>query len=489
MPLTPLTAPLTAIVDIGSNSVRLVVYDGPRRAPGVVFNEKVMAGLGGTLERGGALDPAAVAIAMRALARFASVTRAMGVVQVRTVATAAVRDASDGDAFIAAAAELGYDVEILSGEAEARAAGLGVISAIPEADGIVGDLGGGSLELVRVKQGAVLGHISLPLGVLRLPTIRAKSRGSLDRAVGRMLAKSGWSTADRDLPFYLVGGSWRALARLHMHLTGYVLPVLHHYEMPPTAAVRLLRAVARIDRKKLRAIETLSSARIPALGDAAALLATLSRTLGSSRLVISAFGLREGLMFSELDPQECKEDPLIAAARLAGARLGRFDEHGDVLARWIAPLFPAEDIGNARLRHAACLLGDVAWAATPEFRAERGLDAALHGAFVGIDARGRAMVAQALFTSFGGGLMAPPVVMQLATPEECARAAAWGMAMRLGQRLSGGVSGPLARSRLALSDRALTLSLTDEDTPLYGDAVERRHRQLAALIGRAAVLG
>jgi exopolyphosphatase / guanosine-5'-triphosphate,3'-diphosphate pyrophosphatase len=482
-------SPLTAIIDIGSNSVRLVVYSGPRRAPATVFNEKVTAGLGGSLEKGGALDPKAVEVALRGLARFRSVTDAMGVATVRTVATAAVRDASDGAKFIAAAAARGIDIELISGEQEAHAAGQGVISAIPEADGIVGDLGGGSLELVRVKGGAVLDQISLPLGVLRLPAIRTKSRGALDSAVKKMIAKAGWKNIERDLPFYLVGGSWRALARLHMHLTDYPLPVLHHYAMPPQAAVRLVRAVSRIDRKALRAIESLSSTRIPALGDAAALMATLTRQLGSRTLIVSAFGLREGLLYDELTTEQCAEDPLIAATRAAGARQGRFDEHGDLLARWVAPLFANESASDARLRHAACLLGDVAWAASPEFRAERGLEVALHGNWVGIDARGRAMVGQALSASFGGGLMASPVVTQLASPEELARASVWGLAMRLGQRMSGGVAGPLSISRLTLDDNALTLVLPEDRQALYGEAVERRHRQLAALLGRVAVLG
>jgi exopolyphosphatase / guanosine-5'-triphosphate,3'-diphosphate pyrophosphatase len=482
------TGLLTAVIDIGSNSVRLVVYDGPRRAPATVFNEKVSAGLGGSLERGGALDPKSVDVALRGLARFRTVTTAMGVPTVRTVATAAVRDAIDGAAFMQRAAALGIDIELLSGEDEARAAGLGVISAIPMADGIVGDLGGGSLELVRVKDGAVLDRISLPLGVLRLPAIRAKGRRALDSTVKKMIAKAGWKGVERDLPLYLVGGSWRALARLHMHLTDYPLPVLHNYAMPPQAAVRLLRAVSRIDRKALKSIGSISSSRIPALGDAAALLATLTRLFGSKSLIVSAFGLREGLLYAALDETLRAQDPLIAAARAAGARQGRFDEHGDLLARWIAPLFVTETPEDARLRHAACLLGDVAWAASPEFRAERGLDVALHGNWVGVDARGRAMIGHALAASFGGGTVPTPVVAQLASPEELARAATWGLAMRLGQRLSGGVAGPLRQCDVSLDNVALRLHVPATERAIYGEAVERRHRQLAQTMNRQAVV-
>ena len=460
-----------AIIDIGSNSVRLVVYDGPARAPATLFNEKVAAGLGKGLGNGSALDRRAAEQALRALARFRAVTQAMGVTNVRTVATAAMRDASDGARFIVRAATLGLTVELLSGEDEARASGLGVVAAFPGVDGIVGDLGGGSLELVRVHGGAVHERVSLPLGVLRLSVLR-NGRGALDRAVGRLIAKSGW-VAPRRLPFYLVGGSWRALGRLHMHLTDYPLPVLQGYAMPPEAAVRLVRALGRMDKKRLRTIEGLPTGRIATLDDAAALLATLTRLLGSSALIVSAFGLREGLIYDSLPPATRAQDPLIAAAHAAGALLGRFPEHGDMLADWIAPLFEEETAELARLRHAACLLGDVAWLANPELRAERGLDIALYGNWVGIDARGRAMVAHALYVSFGGGLVPAPLVAALASADDCAMAAGWGLAMRLGQRLYGGVAGPLATTRLAMTANVLTLTLLPADHVLYGEAVER----------------
>lgn len=477
-----------AIIDIGSNSVRLVIYNGPPRAPAVLFNEKVSAGLGRGLGNGAALDAGAVKQALRALERFAAVARSMGVKDIRTVATAAVRDASDGQKFLSDVAELGLSVDLLSGDQEACASGFGVISAFPEANGIVGDLGGGSLELVRIKDGAVHERVSLPLGVLRLAAM-GHGRGMIDRQVRKIVSKSGWKSSGEGLSFWLVGGSWRALARLHMHLTDYPLPVLHGYAMPPEAASRLVRAIGRMDRKRLKDIEALPSGRIAALGDAAVLLATLTKVLGSSALVVSAYGLREGLIYQDLEADQRKRDPLIESARAAGTMLGRFPEHGDLLAEWIAPLFAHENARCARLRHAACLLGDVGWMANPELRAERGLDIALFGNWVGIDPAGRAMIAHALFTSFGGGNTPAPTVAALTSPEECAKAAAWGLAMRLGQRLSGGVAGPLEVTRLSIDAKAVTLHLKAEDDALYGEAVERRHKQLAAMLGRVVARG
>lgn len=477
-----------AIIDIGSNSVRLVVYEGSARLPAILFNEKVMPGLGRALNETGAIDPSALAAARAALARFALLAREMQVSELRTVATAAVRDASNGNALIEAAAALGLEVELLSGEEEAMASGMGVLSGIPDADGVVGDLGGGSLELVRVVAGTVTDRISFPLGVLRIGAIRAEGKGALDRRVGKLLEEAGWKGRGKDLPFYLVGGSWRALARLDMHRSDYPLPVVHQYPLSLSRIAELRELVNTRPRSALKAIPDVSSARVATLPDATALLASVARHLGSSGAVVSAYGLREGLLFQRLTAKQRREDPLIVAARDEGERLGRFAEHGDLLEAWIAPLFGGESAELARLRHAACLLADVGWRANPEFRAERGMEIALHGNWVAIDAAGRAVLAQALYTSLGGGVGCPEPLARLADPAALDRARRWGLAIRLGQRLSGGVAAPLKRSRLVLEEDAVTLVIEERDEALYGEPVEKRHKALAAAFGREPVL-
>ena len=477
-----------AIIDVGSNSIRLVVYEGPARLPAVIFNEKVMAGLGRSLGETGAIDAAALATARGALARFALLVREMKVADVRTVATAAVRDASNGAALIGEIEALGLTPELLSGEEEALASGQGVLSAIPDADGIVGDMGGGSLELVRIGGGAVQERVSFPLGVLRIAAIRARGKGALDREVARLLSAAGWKGAGIGLPLYLVGGSWRALARLDMHLTGYPLPVIHGYRMGGEDIARLGRTLAHVGRGTLRAIPNLSAGRVPTLGDAGALLGVLMKHLGSSATITSAFGLRDGLLYGRLDAATRALDPLIVAAREEGRRLGRFPEHGDRLDDWIAPLFAEDAPDLAQLRRAACLLADVGWRANPEFRAERGVEIALHGNWVAIDARGRAMLAQALFTALGGGIESPDPLGRLADAAALDRARHWGLAMRLGQRLSGGVEAPLQRSWLVIDEARVRLCLPPEDRALYGETVERRHKALAGAMDRAAEL-
>ncbi|MEP7008290.1 MAG: Ppx/GppA family phosphatase [Sphingomonas bacterium] len=484
----PVAEPRTGIIDIGSNSIRLVVYQGPERLPAVLFNEKVMAGLGRGLAETGAISESALELAGEALARFAAVANEMEVTRLRTVATAAVREANNGHQLLETVRSLGLQVELLSGEQEATAAGLGVLSAIPDADGIVGDLGGGSLELVRVSGGKVRERVSFPLGVLRIGAIRAKGQGALERLVFKALKEAEWYGKGRGLPLYLVGGSWRGLARLDMHLNSYPLPVIHQYSMAPAAIARMGRTISHVPKSWLRAIPGLSSGRASTLGDAAALLAVLLKHLGTETTIVSAFGLREGLLFEDLNEELRAEDPLIVAARDEGQRHGRFAEHGDLLDRWIAPLFTGDTPAHARLRLMACLLADVGWRANPEFRAERGVEIALHGNWVAIDAHGRAVVAQALFTSLGGGTTIPAPLDTLASPAELKRATSWGLAMRLGQRLSGGLAGPLQRSQLSDDGEVVTLHVSPNDLALYGDAVERRHAALALALGREPIV-
>ena len=473
-----------AIIDIGSNSVRLVVYGGPARAPFALYNEKLLAGLGKGLDQGGALSERAMTASLQALARFRHLLDMMGVTDVQVVATAAVREASNGAVFLQSVADLGFSPRVLSGEEEAMAAGYGVISTIADADGIAGDLGGGSLELVRIRAGEVLGKLSLPLGSLKIPALRQLGPNGLSRALAQMVkGHEAWLREGEGRPFYMVGGSWRTLARLHMHKTGYPLPILSSYEMASHQASRLMRMTAQIDKSIAKEIPSISASRVGGLNDSAALLAALVRLIRPARLVTCANGLREGLLFQRLSKSERAMDPLLEEARAEGARLGRFQEHGRVIHTWIQPLFTEEAVADARVRHAACLLGDVAWQANPEFRAERGVDLALHGGWTGASHRDRALLAMALHASFGGGEITPKPILELISPEDRAMAKSWGLAIRLAQRLSGGTAEALQHSQLVRQADKLVLTIAPSHAVLASDQVQRRLKSLAGHLG------
>lgn len=473
-----------AIVDIGSNSIRLVVYDGPARTPVVLFNEKVSAGLGAALSSTGRIDDAAMERGVAALVRFSCLATAMEVSDLRCIATAAVREAENGQILVRRAKEeADMDVEVLSGEEEGRAAAFGVLSAIPDADGIVADLGGGSLELAHVKDGAVQEVVSLPLGVLRLSSIRQKGKTTLRKYVAKALKDAGWDKVVLGQPLYLVGGSWRALAHLDMQLSHFPLPVIHNYRIDPKRAPYLLRVAAQMGKTGISQIPAISSSRAATLGDAAALLAVLVRQLETGSLVVSAHGLREGLLFERLDEKERALDPLLVAAEAEGEAQGRFAGHGVLIDNWISGLFEDEPAEWRRIRRAACLLGDVGWRANPDFRAERGLEIALHGNWVGIDGTGRALLGQALHANFGGGPGMVQELVGLASWEALQRAIQWGLAIRLAQRLSGGVAEPLRNAAISRAGDSLLLTLAPSHACLRGETINRRLKHLGQVMG------
>ncbi|MFM5883942.1 MAG: Ppx/GppA family phosphatase [Novosphingobium sp.] len=477
-----------AIVDIGSNSIRLVVFGGAARAPATLFNEKITAGLGRGVVPGGTLDPEASAQALKGLARFAALLRLMAPDTLRVVATAAVRTAADGPEFLAAVRALGLPAELLDGDDEAVAAGFGVISANPEACGIVADMGGGSLELVRVAGGMVHERVSLPFGVIPVGAIRAGGPGQLRKALNKALRPLAWVKQVKSQTLHVVGGGWRALARFHMYHTDWPLPVLGNYSFPAGDARWLKEHVRSAGAQALAAIPGISATRAAQLDDAAALLVALTRELAPERVEVSTYGLREGLLFQALAPDIRALDPLIEDVRhTVGGQL-QVAAYPDALLRWSDGVFPEEPGHLRRLRHAACLIAATGWAANPDFRAIAGEDMALHGHWIGIDAAGRAIVAMALHVALGGDPDAPPsLLVQLAAASDLERARAWGLAFRLAQRIGGGSPQALDEVPIAMAaDGDLVLRVPRADAALIDANCERRLTRLALALDRPA---
>ena len=469
-----------AIIDIGSNSIRLVVFGGAVRAPVVLYNEKLMAGLGRGVVATGRLDPGAIKVALAGLARFARLVGAMELDALDVVATAAVREAQNGPEFLDAVCALGLPARILDGGGEARAAGYGVIAGLPSADGVVADLGGGSLELVRVAGGEVHESASFPLGAMRVTSLRTKGPVKLKRAVAQAVRSLPWRGEVAGKPLYLVGGSWRTLARLHMHLAQFPLPVIANYSFPASDVARMRRSLAATGLPALKAVPGMKSSRLPQLGDAGALLAELIAALQPDSCVVSAFGLREGLLFERLDAEERARDPLIEGARFMAGSQQQVPGFSDALCGWLDQLFGDEPPELTRLRNAVCLLRGTGWSSNPEFRALGGEEMALHGNWVGITTAERAAMAMALFVGMGGsGDAPPPILARLADAELLARARAWGLAMRLAQRIAGGAPALLDATRLARQDGALVVTLPPGTAVLIDNTLERRAARLA----------
>ena len=475
-----------AVIDIGSNTIRLVVYAGWPRAPLPIYNEKSRVKLGACLAGNGEIDKATMKKALAALARFETLARTMQVNSLRVVATAATREAKNGHELVEKAAALGINVEVLDGDAEATAAGYGVLSDNPLANGYVGDLGGGSLELIRISDGKLGARVSLPLGTLRHDILTGKSPKQITQMLRNDIAKTMGKRAfpmETGLPFYMIGGSWRSFARLHMHATGYPLTILSNYEMLPEVPETLAPLVQ--DRDALIQSNVVAAGRIAELPGAAALLGGIVGLLKPRKLVTSIYGLREGLLYEQLTPAERKQDPLIASARFEGERLGRFPFHGDALADWIAPVFAGQSAHDARLCRAACLLSDSVWNVNPEYRADHALGLALDGSWPGVSASDRAVIAAALWTVHAGKRTLPEMLPALAKPGALAQAVIWGLAIRLAHRLDGGTGGALADSRIDGDGATLKLHLRGSAVRLQSNSVLRRLQALGEALGHA----
>lgn len=479
-----------AIIDIGSNSVRLVAYEGCTRSPASLFNEKALCGLGRGVASTGMMDGKAVDSALAALRRFRGLCDVMQITDIRALATAAVRDAANGEDFVREAGRiLGCPVSVLNGAREAELSALGVASGFWRPDGVVGDMGGGSLELVEVTRGALRPGLSLRLGGFAL---QDASGGSLKKAadLARVaLANAPQIGALHGRTFYAVGGTWRALARLHMEQTGYPLHVMHAYAISPREMLDFCRMVQRLDVTALEAIGVISPARRPLLAYGALLMEQIIRRGKPSSIMISPSGVREGLLYEGLPPEIQEQDPLLTTAAELNWLRSRSPRHGEELQDWVGGLFDSlhfeETEEEARIRAAACLVSDICWRAHPDYRGEQALKLLSQATYTGITHPERAFIAFANYIrheglSTDGGAARIRELMPVHMVE---RARILGAAMRVAYVLSGAMAGVLPRCPLRDTGGVLTLTIPRELASLRCDRIHNRLKTLGRTLG------
>ena len=491
MPCTPATpAPRCAVVDLGSNSVRMVVFEGLSRNPSVIFNEKAVLRLGRGLQATGRLNDQALGPALRVMTRYGAIARAMGADPFHVLATAAVRDAENGPAFVADLQSRlpGVPIQVLTGEEEAALSTAGVLCGIPGANGILADIGGGSLEVVRVGGGTVRQAASLPLGVIRLSD---RAEGDLVRA--RALADADldgvpWLSQGSGLDLYLVGGAWRALARIQMQQAGYPLSIVHHYTVSRDAARDLAAQVLSSPRRILERLPGSPRRRIEDMPFAATVLRRLLRQTGAHRVVFSANGLREGWFMQHVPEVERVRDPVLAAAAEVAARYGRDPALPRALLAWTEPLFPNESVDEARLREAACGMSDIGANEHPEYRAEQSFLRVLRQPGVAMDHGTRAFLALTVALRYEAELDAPYLApaRALLPPPAVLRAEVLGTALRLAYTLSAGTTALLAGANLRVGPDRVGLRLAEGSGVFAGDGIQRRLERLASAMGLQA---
>ncbi|MAY63412.1 MAG: exopolyphosphatase [Rhizobiales bacterium] len=485
-----------SVVDIGSNSVRLVIYEALNRSPSVLFNEKVLCGLGKGLASGNRMDEEAISRAINALRRFRALSDQARAREIHVLATAAAREAENGPAFIEAAEDvLGCEIRVLTGVEEARFSALGIISGFHNPDGIAGDLGGGSLELVDVRGRDYSGGVTLPLGGLRLSEL---SGGSIAKA--RTIARSHLKKAEvlkggEGRTFYSVGGTWRNIAKLHMEMTGYPLHMMQAYEIPLDEALEFLARVARMKPNRDEELKKISRNRRALLPFGAVALQELMEIMKPEKVSFSALGVREGYLYSLLPEEDAVKDPLLAASSVLANLRARSPIHARELAEWTGDVFKVfgieETENDARYRQAACLLADISWRAHPDYRGLQALNIIAHSTLSGISHAGRAYIALANYYRFEGlnDDGSSRSLATIATPRYVEFAKLLGGLLRVVYLCSASMDGVIPRLKFERAepddDNAEIYFVLPRDMANFlGERVEGRLGQLSKLTGK-----
>jgi exopolyphosphatase/guanosine-5'-triphosphate,3'-diphosphate pyrophosphatase len=478
------------VLDIGSNSVRLVVYDHAGRSPIPVFNEKALCALGRGVSETGLLPAEGMASAIANIERYSRISKAMRVKRLDVVATSAVRDASNGGSFVAEVEErLGHPVKVIDGAEEARLAALGVLNAFPAADGVVGDLGGGSLELIDVggvDQGpkGLGNHVTMPLGPLRLGLVERGHSAALAKVIDGHLDTAEWLGALKGRTLYAVGGAWRSIAKAHMSVTKHPIEVIHGYSVETGTLSRFLDEIGEMTNKEIRSIDGVSRRRADTLSTAALVFKRVLERGKPASVMFSAYGVREGCLFDKLDESARNQDPLLQAAAEVARETNRFAPQPEAVLEWIQPLFPDLKVDDARLMHALCMLSDIGWSEHPSYRGEHAFLKVLRMPVAGINHADRVFLGLGVLARYTGGVSLPQVraVKPLLSEERQALALKIGLALRLGLTLSGGTTGLLRKTRIDPTEQGFTLTLSGDASVLMGDVVERRITALSDAI-------
>lgn len=478
------------VIDIGSNSVRMVIFDGAARSPAYFYNEKIMAGLGAGMADTGRLNPEGRVRALAAIRRFVALAASLGIPPLTAVATAAVREAEDGPDFRAdVLRETGLKIWVIDGQEEARLSAQGVLLGWPGAYGLVCDIGGSSLELADLFEGRVGRRITSCLGPLKLREIKSKKKrlAFIKDTVAELFVHMGEETGKR---LFLVGGSWRAIARIDMERRGYPLAVLHEYRMTPGRIAKTLKYIEESDLQELRARCGISDSRMSLVPYAVRVLREVIKQFKPKDIAISSYGIREGLLFEQMSAEQRDRDPLIEACRFSEAKDARLPGFGRTLYHFVLPLFGRASAARKRIIKAACLLHDVSWRAHPDYRHEVVFDNATRANLGGLKHYERVFLGIALLHRYSnkreGSRFEP--TFGLLDQRDQQSAEVLGKAMRLGAMLWIKADEQPGTLKYSAKTGMLELTLKDAASPLFGEVAHARLEALAASLGAQATV-
>ncbi len=463
------------VIDIGSNSIRLVVYDGIKRVPLPLFNEKIFCSLAKGLTLTGRLNPEGVKLVEASMKRFLALVHVMDVVELQILATAAVRDAMDGAAFVESL-ERKYRVNItvVSGKKEAQLAAGGIFSSIYKPQGLAGDLGGGSIELVGIEKNGIFEQATIPIGPLRLLDAGKGNTAKIAKIIEEAFSAEIWLEKVHPQSFYAIGGSFRALAHIHMHKEKYPLDIVHHYTVKTGPMRVFLKEIIHSPVQQLKKMPGASSERVDSLIPAALVMDRILDITQPVDVVFSASGIREGYLYEKLAPFLRNEDPLIASCTDLASQHGRASGYARELFTWMSPLFEQENDANRRLRFAVCILSEIAWRIHPDYRSEWAFFRVIQSTLAGLSHFERVTLAMALYHRYQFKLKLKSSVVSLVKEKEKLFARLIGTAAHLAFLLSGGHTGNLKHVTLSHKKGNIEVTFGPEAEDLLSDSVRKR---------------
>lgn len=493
MPLSPMAKDPVAVIDIGSNAVRLVIFDGLNRAPVRLHTERTICGLGKGLQSTKRLNPEGTQKAMVTIKRYATLLAAMDIKNVRAVATAAVRDAEDGAKFIAAVdKKFGIRIDVISGEDEARLSALGVMGNGLGSDGLIGDFGGGSLEIVAAENGRIAQQTTLPVGALRVLSFDSKTArvNFIDQHLDAIPFLKDYKGED----FYALGGAWRSIAKVHIDMTNHPIQVLDSYALDGTVAHELIGMLSKQTVRAICRMTGMAERKAHDITAAALVMDRLFQRIEPSRVIFTGTGLREGLLFDTMPRHIMNEDPLIAACEKIAASVGRFSDMSafSVLMKWLQPLFADESAEMKRYRLAACYLSDFAWSEHEDFQADHSFSRILAWPFYGLDHPGRAFLALSIYARYKGRIpdrvQLFDKVKHLLSPAEERTALVLGLSLRLAYMMTGGALQLLKKSSMKLSPKTVHISFGRDPGIFGGEEIEKTLHAIESALKRKIVI-
>lgn len=463
----------------------MVIYERAGGALLPYFNEKTMAELGRGLQNTGHLNPKGVAIGLETLERFKAILTSLGITDVFAVATAAVRVAEDGGAFREQAERaLGVPLRILSGAEEGRLSAKGVSIGFRNARGLVADLGGSSLELCPLDAAEGPKGETYLLGALARSADDDLPLSKRRKQIRKVIAESELLAA-RPKTIFAVGGSWRNVAAVHMMLSNYPLGVIHAKMLTRHDLDRVIEAAegARHHKSIRHRLQSVAKRRYQSLLHVALVLDTLLDQAGLNKVVMSAYGLREGVL---AEGAEIIGDGLVDSVDLFLRLPDASRAFGLELFQFVLPIVERLELSKT-LVQAICLMADAGGRMHPDHRVNLVFDQVLRAPLPNLKHEDRIFAALSVASRYSANFELAPDLAAITSPKARVHARTLGAAMRLAAVFSGRSAALLSHTQLEVADTQLRLHIREEDHALVSETVRRRHKQLAEALGLEGV--